>query len=184
MTNTFSFEGFCYRDSKSSYFFKSSKGKPFFLCQFSLFLYALTYRPQYVMFLDDMAIKAYETLEEGKAYLLNGRLFVMAKPFNIKNLENTKGVKENLFFRGLIPLATEIYKTKSRKRIDNRHLSLRQNIELKKSSNHIIRPIITEDIEFIAKAKGLPKFEKLKLKPKIKEHLKSIGIQEADDDWE
>ena len=183
MTNTFSFEGFCYRDSKSSYFFKSNKGKPFFLCQFSLFMYALTYRPQFVMFLGDMAIKAYDTLKEGDAYLLNGRLFVMSKPFNIKYLKNTQGEKEKLFFRGLMPLVTEIYKTNSRKRIDNRHLSVRQNIELKESQKHIIRPI-TEDLELIAKEKQPEKYNKFIARPKIKEHLKNIGIHETDDEWE
>lgn len=182
MINTFSFEGFCYRDSHKSYYFKSKKGNVIFLCNFSLNFSRTRYLAQYVLFLNDTAVKVYEQVEEGKAYLITGSLYISHRMINLKYIKGTDTKKDYYFFKGLIPLGEEVYLTKSKRTGRNHHKMVRENIELKQNTNKVIRPVITDSLSLIAGKSCEKKYKKLIARPEIKKHLNGVGIVDLDDD--
>lgn len=183
MINMFSFEGFCDKSPEKTYYFKSATtGKSIFICRFTLNQNNLRYTKQYVLFLGDIALKAYEKLESGKAYLVNGQLYVFTRIFNLKNVSNLNGEKQKMYLRGLVLLGQEIYLTKSKTCGKSCRETFRDTIEVKETKSHTKR-VITDNLEFIAKDQPRERFKKLLARDKLKSHLKKAGIEEFEEEW-
>lgn len=183
MLNKISIEGMCLRDQQGFYFGKWFTDTTVFICPFRVSGYKERYFIEVnIVFLNELAIKAYNDLKANNSYVIIGKL---NKFFYIPNLFCKKEKEDKCigdFFKAkdLVIVGYKIYKSKNKRKSCEKSVSQLFNEKITSFDSEAD----TVGLELFGESKptNLDKFKKKETEKELKEKLKKQGILFFDDE--